>query len=158
LLRQSFKALGQTDSEVGFCFLMSQLKKHKIRPMVQGRYIGFTDKDIHSIYRILLEINIQGAGPLNVIFTDGVHLFCYRDISGQRPLYYLKRQYPFSQTVLRDCDIQIDLNLQKGMTESGVVVASVPLSSENWRSFEHGQLIAFRDGKKVADIGGNAPF
>jgi len=158
LKRLSFKPAGETDSERAFCFLLSQLRKQKIKSVFRGKYIGFTDNDLWSIYDILTNINVQADGAFNAIFTDGTYLFCYRDVIGARRLYYLYRQYPFAETELRDSDILINLNHEKGRTEKGYIIATEPLSAEDWVSFQPGQLLVFRNGTKVADIGGNAPF
>ena len=153
LSRLSFIPTGQTDSERAFCFLMSQLRKKRITPIKKSKYSSYSQADFRAIFEILLNINEKGDGAFNTLFSDSEHLFCYRDIYGERPLYYLERKYPFRQTVLRDSDLQINLNLEKGMTEEGCVVASSPLSTEDWISFDCGQLIVFRNGQKVADIG-----
>jgi len=152
LKRLSFKPIGGTDSERSFCFLMSKLRKLKIRPVQQGMYFGYTDNNLFELYDILSTINTQGDGSFNTIFCDSEFLFCYRDMIGARKLYYLERKYPFSTTELRDSDLLIDLNFQKGWTERGFVIASECLSSEDWVSFEPGQLLVFRNGTKVADI------
>ncbi len=158
LKQLSFKPAGDTDSERAFCFLLSQFRKQKIKPVFRGKYIGYTDNDLWSIYDILTNINVQADGAFNVIFTDGTFLFCYRDIIGARRLYYLERKYPFAKAELRDGEMIINFNLEKGRTERGFVIASAKLSSENWTSFKPGQLLVFRNGQKVADIGGTTPF
>ena len=153
LNRLTYRPAGRTDSERAFCYLLSQLRKCKIKPISRGKYLGYSADDFRAILEILVDINVQGDGAFNAVFTDGVHLFCYRDIDSARPLFFLKRRYPFSQTVLRDSDLQVNLNLEKGRTEEGYIVASTPLSSEDWASFECGQLIVFKNGEVVADIG-----
>ena len=144
--------VGQTDSERAFCFLLSEIRKQKITPVKQRKYCGYSQTDFEAIYEILMFINEQGEGAFNTVFADGTHLFAYRDVDGARPLYYLKRSYPFSQTALRDSELSINLNLEKGHTEKGYVVASACLSSEDWQSFEPGQLIVFRDGQIIEDF------
>ena len=143
--------VGQTDSERAFCFLLSEIRKQKITPVKQRKYCGYSQTDFEAIYEILMFINEQGEGAFNTVFADGTHLFAYRDVDGARPLYYLERSYPFNQTVLRNSELQINLNLEKAHTEKGYVVASEPLSFERWCSFGNGQMMVFRNGQKVAE-------
>ena len=143
---------GDTDSERSFCWLLAQLRDMHIKPMFKGSYVGFSDADVRSIYQQLLYINVECTGAFNVLFSDGQHLFAYRDIHGKRPLYYLYRQYPFATTLFRDSDMIVNLNIEKGREEAGYVIASVPLSNEDWCEFLPGQLIVFRDGEMVDDL------
>ena len=143
---------GDTDSERSFCWLLAQLRDMRIKPMLKSKYIGFSDSDVRNIYQQLLYINVECAGSYNVLFTDGKHLFVFRDVHGQRPLYYLYREYPFATTLFRDTDIEVNLNIEKGKEEAGYVIASAPLSSEDWSEFLPGQLIVFKDGEIVNDL------
>ena len=120
--------------------------------MFKGKYVGFRDSDIRNIYQQLLYINIECNGAFNVLFSDGTHLFAYRDVHGQRPLHYLYREYPFAITQFRDTDIEVNLNIEKGRDEAGYIVASTPLSSEDWYEFLPGQLIVLKDGEIVDDL------
>lgn len=154
----SFMPTGDTDSERAFCFLLSQLKKLKIKSVVRSKYVGFKSNDFWSIYDILTDVNVQADGAFNVIFSDGTFLFCYRDVIGARKLYYLNRAFPFAHTEPRDSDLLVNLNIEKSRTERGFIVSTTPLSTEDWLSFKPGQLLVFRNGAKVANIGGGAPF
>jgi predicted glutamine amidotransferase len=144
--------LGDTDSERSFCWLLTRFRDMQIKPMTRLSYIGFSDSDIRIIYQQLLYINEECAGSFNVLFSDGKCLFAFRDVHGQRPLYYLYREYPFATTVLRDTDIEVNLNLEKGRKEAGYIIASTPVSSEDWCEFLPGQLIVFKDGEIVDNL------
>jgi len=146
----AYLPLGKTDSEYVFCKLLSEMKKRKIystktsRCLSRNKMIGLQD--------LLIEINDFGDGSLNCIFSDSQYLFCYRDFQGARPLYYLKREYPFDTTRLRDNDLEVNLNLLKNDSDCGYVVASDNLTDENWTSFQPGQLMVFKNGKVVANL------
>ena len=114
----------------------------QIKPMSKGQYTGLSHSDIRHIYQQVLYINIECAGSFNVIFSDGRYLFAYRDVHGQRPLYYINREYPFATTVFRDSDIEVNLNIEKGRDEVGYIIASAPLTDEEWYEFNtaHGRL------------------
>lgn len=143
---------GDTDSERSFCWLLAQLRDMRIKPMFKSKYVGYNEADVRHIYQQLLYINVECAGAYNVLFSDGKYLFAYRDVHGQRPLYYLYREYPFTITQFRDSDIEVNLNIEKGRDEAGYIIASAPLSSEDWYEFLPGQLIVFKDGEIVDDL------
>jgi len=46
----------------------------------------------------------------------------------------------------------VNLNIKKGREEAGYVIASVPLSNEDWCEFLPGQLIVYKDGEIVDDL------
>lgn len=119
-LRSKFLSLGQTDSEKAFCYLLSKMSERSLRPTSRGHYVGFDSAAIAGVKEILLDINSRGNGAFNCIFTDGTYLFCYRDISGRRDLYCLKRKAPFQKTVMRDTELELDLNIEKSQDEVGV--------------------------------------
>lgn len=148
----SYWPLGSTDSEYAFCKLLSQMKRRKIRPSIKKGIRSYTQKQFADIHDILLEINDLGDGAFNCIISDSQHLFCYRDISGARELHYLKRQHPFATTRLRNFELDVDLNLMKNDSEVGHIVSTEPLTDESWKSFDHGQLIVFKNGEIVADL------
>jgi len=54
--------------------------------------------------------------------------------------------------LFRDTDIEVNLNIEKGRDEAGYIIASTPLSDQDWYEFLHGQLIMFRDGEIVDDL------
>jgi len=149
---QHYFPVGDTDSERAFCWLLAQMREMHTRPMLNGNYIGFSDSDIRNIYQHLLYINVECAGAFNVLFSDGKYLFAYRDVHGLRPLYYLYREYPFAKTLLRDADIEVNLNVEKSRDEAGYIIASTPLSDEDWCEFLPGQLMALRDGQIVDNL------
>ncbi len=148
-LQSKFLPLGQTDSEKSFCYLLGKMGEKRLRPTSRGNYIGFDSNAIAGIREILLDINNRGDGPFNCIFTDGTYLFCYRDISGRRDLYYLERKAPFQRTVMRDTEMEIDLNIEKSQDEVGVIVASNMLTDEGWTSFAPGELKVWKNGIPV---------
>ncbi len=150
LQRQTFFPVGDTDSEHAFCTLLSLMKQKRIKSATRSKYNGFNEQDIDIIYETLLEINGTCKGTFNCLLSDGVYLFCFRDIRGARKLSYLHREYPFSATTLRNCNFKIDLQVAKGGNDRGYVIATEPLSSEDWIPFRYGEMIVFRGGEIVA--------
>lgn len=87
---KEFSPIGETDSELVFCSLLSWLGNGGIQLMDNG----FT-----LLHEKLQEIN--QLGTLNLIFSDVKNLFVYQDGSGYLGLYYLLRQAPYKVVKLR---------------------------------------------------------
>ena len=134
-----FTPIGTTDSELIFCGLLSWLKHHKLRLADRNDFVLLHEK--------LREIN--RLGELNLIFSDGTHLFAYHDSSGYVGLNFLLRQAPYEVVRLRGQYLTINLAEIIEPDESGYLVASEPLSDENWISFKQGQLVVFFEGNPI---------
>jgi glutamine amidotransferase len=134
-----FIPIGTTDSELIFCGLLSWLKHHELP--LSGR------NDFILLHEKLREIN--RLGELNLIFSDSTHLFAYHDRSGYVGLHFLLRQAPYKVVRLRGQYLTIDLAEIIDPDERGYLVASEPLSDENWISFEPGQLVVFSEGNLI---------
>ncbi|MCP4296135.1 MAG: class II glutamine amidotransferase [Proteobacteria bacterium] len=143
---KDFHPLGDTDSEYAYCDLMKRMKEvwqKDNKPDLMKRY-----ELISEFARITSTL-----GPANFIYSDGEYLFAHghkRTQAGREGafppgLHYLCRTCePDSQPE----DIK-GLNLQRGHDEQHKVVllASVPLSSENWVPLEEGEIIVVGDGE-----------
>jgi len=136
---REFTPIGTTDSEFVFCGLLSWLKHHKLRLADKNNFILLHEK--------LREINC--FGELNLVFSDGTYLFAYHDRSGYVGLHFLLRQAPYKVVRLRGQYLTIDLAEIIDPDELGYIVASEPLSDENWISFKPGQLLVLSEGNPV---------
>ena len=139
LLNDSFNPVGGTDSENAFCHLMNKIKGEHISRLSENHF--------GHIRNILKDIN--RLGNFNCVFSDGNFLFCYHDINQYEGLYYLKREAPFQLARYHDEDIVVDFSEHKIPGQKGFVIATSPLTNENWTSFEGGELIVFKNGEKV---------
>ncbi|ENN96679.1 glutamine amidotransferase [Methanocaldococcus villosus KIN24-T80] len=132
-----FYPIGETDSEYAFCYLLSQIKNNKIN---YGE--GFD-----ALLDILYEIN--SCGPFNCLFSDGEYLFAYKDYEGKRDLYFLKRTPPYKPIKLIDEDYTVNLGDIKNPKEEGFIIATNPLTNENWQHFKNGELIVFKNWEMI---------
>ena len=130
--------IGETDSEYVFCYLLSQIEKRRIEWNKEG---------FDELLDILLDINYYGA--FNCLFSDGKYLFAYKDYRGRRELHFLKRMPPYGRIRLEDEDYVINLGNVKSANEEGFIIATNPLTNENWVSFEDGELIVFKNGEMI---------
>jgi glutamine amidotransferase len=93
--------------------------------------------------------DINRLGTLNLIFSDGRHLFVYHDKSGYVGLHYLLRQAPYKVVKLRGQYLTINLAEVINPDERGYIVASKPLSDEDWNRIQPGQLLIFSEGNSI---------
>ncbi len=136
---REFSPIGETDSELIFCGLLSWLSY---------RGIQLADRDgFMLLHEKLREIN--RLGTLNLIFSNGRHLFAYHDRSGHVGLHFLLRQAPYPVVRLRGQYLTINLADVVDPEERGYIVASQPLSNENWNGVEPGQLLVFSQGNSI---------
>ncbi|MBN2157300.1 MAG: class II glutamine amidotransferase [Candidatus Lokiarchaeota archaeon] len=138
-----YRTVGETDSEWAFCWLMEQLKNRF------GTEKDSTKKWSHDDFDWLHEkfLYINEFGNFNCLMSEGVHLFSYYDKRGYNSLLYLIRKKPFGSIRLLDDDFQINLRDEKDPDEQGVIIATRPLTDENWVSFKPGQLIVVENGR-----------
>jgi predicted glutamine amidotransferase len=134
-----FSPIGETDSEFVFCNLLSWLSH---------RGIQLTDRNAFILLREKL-IEINRFGKLNLVFSDGRHVFAYHDRSGYVGLYFLQRQAPYEVVRLRGQYLTINLAEFVDPNERGYLVASKPLSDENWTRVNPGQLLVFSEGNSI---------
>jgi len=131
-----FHPVGETDSEYLLCAFLTVLSNKKIQ---------FTDFD--KIEAVFQEFNEYGT--MNILFSDGEHLYSYRDRDGYNGLCMTERTAPFSKVSLRDEDWEVDLAEQKRPDQRGFVIATRPLTNEKWYNLTPGSLRVFKDGQCV---------
>jgi glutamine amidotransferase len=136
---REFSPIGETDSELIFCSLLSWLSHNGIQ--LNDRH-GFT-----LLHDKLREIN--QSGEMNLIFSDGRQLFVYHDRSGHVGLHFLLRQAPYKVVKLRGQYLTVNLAEIINPEERGYIVASMPLSDENWYRIKPGQLLVFSQGNSI---------
>ena len=101
-----FHRVGETDSELLFCALLTRLSEARIE---------FTDYG--QIEAVLREFNV--FGDMNLQFLDSERLFAWRDRSGYNGLCITRRAAPFDRVSLRDDDWEVDLAEEKRADQRG---------------------------------------
>jgi glutamine amidotransferase len=134
-----FVPIGATDSELVFCALLSWLKQYRIHLAERNEFIFLHEK--------LRDIN--RSGELNLVFSNGIHLFAYHDSSGYVGLHFLLRRAPYEVVRLRGQYLTVNLAEIVDPDERGYLVASEPLSNENWMRVKPGQLMVFLEGDLI---------
>jgi predicted glutamine amidotransferase len=139
-LHGRFQPVGQTDSELAFCYIMELL------------YRRFLDSppSLEAMYDALLEITecITPFGEFNYLLSNGDWLFAFRF---GRNLGYVLRRAPFKPVHLIDQDLTVDFSQVASADDKLVIIASAPLTdNETWVGIEEGSLLAFDRGEPVS--------
>ena len=140
-----YQPLGVTDSEIAFCILLSELSalwlKHERSPPLNERVAI-----IHQLFR-----NFASMGIANFIYSDSEYLYAYSDKRNQKDntiappgLYKLERLCQEPNLDVKYLGLSISKHFQKI-----VLVASVPLSEENWIPIEKDELLVLQLGKEI---------
>ena len=134
-----FRPVGETDSEYIFCYLLAEMERRGVD--------RWRREDFEWLHGKLGELD--GLGTLNCLLSDGEYLFAYHDAGGYNGLHYVWRAAPFPRVRLADEDFEVNLQELKEPGERGYVIATRPLTDEEWLSFTPGELIAFKNGMIV---------
>jgi predicted glutamine amidotransferase len=136
-LHAAFKPVGDTDSELAFCWLMQELSKsHASMPSVA------------ELNQTLAELVPQVArhGTFNFMLSQGEALWAHCSTH----LHYLVRQHPFGMARLQDQDMALNFAELAQADDRVAVIATEPLTlNEPWVAMQAGQLMAFVGGQPV---------
>jgi glutamine amidotransferase len=133
-LHGSFRPVGNTDSELAFCWLLQELaKSHAGVP------------DVAELTCTLAELVPQIAkhGTFNFLLSNGQALWAHASTQ----LHYVLRQHPFTEVRLKDEDVSVDLADLNGPDDRLAIVVTEPLTTnEDWIAMKSGELQVFVDG------------
>ncbi|WP_299810264.1 class II glutamine amidotransferase [uncultured Shewanella sp.] len=135
-----FTAVGDTDSEMAFCWIMDQVVEK------------FGDKapdDRLAVYQYIstLADEIRALGVFNMILCDGEHLMSYCSNN----LCYITRRAPFGKAKLIDTDVVIDFDKETTPNDVVTVIATRPLTNnEQWNVLTPGEWKLFKKGELVS--------
>lgn len=133
-LHRSFQAVGSTDSERAFCWIMQELAK--------------SHADVPSIAELTLSLRELAAkiatyGTFNFLLSNGQALWAHASTD----LHYIERRHPFSAAHLADEDLAVDFARETQPSDKVVVVVTAPLTrDESWHAFKKNELKVFVDG------------
>lgn len=134
VLHGNFKPVGNTDSELAFCWLLQELtKSHASVPSIE------------ELTRTLSELVPQLAkfGTFNFLLSNGLALWAHATTK----LHYVLRAHPFGPVHLKDEDVCVDLAELNSPQDRLAVVVTEPLTTdETWVALVPGELLVFVDG------------
>jgi predicted glutamine amidotransferase len=136
-LHSAFHPVGDTDSELAFCWLMQELAK--------------AHAGVPSIAELTVTLNelvprVAAHGTFNFMLSNGQALWAHCSTH----LHYLLRQHPFRSAHLQDEDMSVDFAQVAQPTDRVAVVVTQPLTAnEAWVAFAPGELKVFVGGQPV---------
>jgi len=130
-----YRAVGNTDSERAFCFLLQQLRER----------FGDTPPALPALRAAIgdLVAVIARHGTFNMMLSDGTALFAHCSTK----LCYVVRRYPFTAACLADEDLSVDFSQVTTPDDRVAIIVTTPLTTnEQWIEFAPGELKVFVDG------------
>ena len=140
---RSFRPVGETDSELAFCALLSRLESlwrcSDAAPSTLSRSAMLAGFAAH----------LRTLGPANFVYSDGELLIAHADRRLQDDgsiaspgLWMLERQCPAAGADAATIGVTVESQRQRV-----ALLASVPLSREVWRPLSSGELLVLKDGQ-----------
>ena len=133
-----FSPVGNTDSELAFCYVLEQMVKK----------FGYSEPSLDQVFDLLIEISpkIAEHGTFNFCLSNGQALFTYAITK----LHWLVREYPFKPAQLIDIDVEVDFSEVTTAEDRVAVITTEPLTqNEVWTAFKPGEMILFQHGQKI---------
>jgi glutamine amidotransferase len=138
-LTGAFRPVGNTDSELAFCFILQQLRAR----------FGDVAPALTELRAALAELvrGIAAHGAFNLMLSDGSALFAHCSTR----LCYVVRRYPFVTAQLSDEDVSVDFSQVTTPNDRVAIIVTEPLTTnESWTEFKPGELKVFVDGMPLA--------
>ncbi|MDR8524052.1 class II glutamine amidotransferase [Shewanella fidelis] len=135
-----FTAVGDTDSEMAFCWIMDKVVERFGETAPEERLVVYD-------YIATLADEIRALGVFNMILSDGEHLMSYCTNN----LCYITRRAPFGKAKLIDTDVVIDFDKETTPNDIVTVIATRPLTKdEQWNVLSPGEWKLFKKGELVS--------
>ena len=134
-----YQPVGDTDSELAFCFIMQALRK---------RFPG-SQPPLNELFYALSDVTreVNRHGVFNYLLCNGQALFAHCSTR----LHYLVRQHPFGAARLQDEDMSVNFADVTTARDRVAVVVTEPLTAnEDWVTFAAGELKVFVDGEPLS--------
>ncbi|MFZ4714496.1 MAG: class II glutamine amidotransferase [Bacteriovoracaceae bacterium] len=135
-LEGRFRPVGNTDSELAFCYLLQELVK------TFGDNAPTEEKLAEKIHSMTLEI--AAFGVFNFVISNGNIMFAHCSTK----LSSIVRKAPFTHARLKDQDVSVNFSQETSPQDRVAVIATNPLTdNEDWKMVEPGTLLLFQDGE-----------
>ncbi|UAB69437.1 class II glutamine amidotransferase [Vibrio sp. SCSIO 43132] len=135
---RSTRPVGQTDSELSFCWLLNRLQERYPEP----------PQDMVGVFRYIAECcdELRELGVFNMLLSDGEYVMTYCT----NHLYWITRRAPFGEASLIDEDVTIDFQQETTPNDIVTVIATQPLTdNEEWFRMKPGEYNIFHFGELI---------
>lgn len=135
VLYGDFMPVGNTDSELIFCWLLQSLRQ-RFGNAPPSRAVLFSA--LHE-----LSLPLAGMGIFNYLLSNGDCLFAHSSTE----LSYVIRRAPFNVAHLKDDDVMVDFSRVTTQNDRVAIIATQPLTdNEPWVVMQPGTLWMFHEG------------
>jgi glutamine amidotransferase len=131
-------AVGTTDSEQAFCYIMEQLEVA----------FGMNRPEPELLFTKVAELasEINQLGVYNLLLSDGDYIFCFCSNN----LHWITRRAPFGEASLIDAEMIVDFKQETTENDVVTVIATQPLTdNEHWQKMAAGQWLVFDKGEVI---------
>ncbi|MEB3757102.1 MAG: class II glutamine amidotransferase [Desulfurococcales archaeon] len=139
------RPVGETDSEYAFCYILEELS-------------SLQDRGLENLATMLWRLadRMSRYGKFNFLLSNGKYLFSFMNREGT--LHYLLRHPPHRGIVrLLDEDYEVMLGELKAPDEHAAIIATEPLTDEEWNPMTPGTLYVFHNGDLLLTVDGSGP-
>lgn len=135
-----YTPVGNTDSEMAFCFILQELVNEFGEKAPTLDLLG---KKLHQ-----LTMDLASSGVFNFLLSNGDFMLAHCSTK----LASIVRKAPFSVAQLKDQDVKIDFSEVTTQVDRVAVIATNPLTeNETWLVHEPGTLLLFADGNIIQE-------
>lgn len=141
VLNGEFMPVGNTDSELIFCWLLQSLRDR----------FGKEPPSRDALFTVLHELTLPlaGMGIFNYLLSNGSCMFAHSSTE----LSYVIRRAPFNKAHLKDEDVTIDFSRETSPNDRVAIIATQPLTDdEHWLTMQPGSLWMFHEGEALAHL------
>lgn len=131
--------LGQTDSELAFCNVLTQLQEG------DARKIADVDPNLlHSWFQ-----RFDTLGSADMYLSDGDSVVCFHGTQSPKQMYHARIQPPNNQDVYESEAAGISINDPRDTYRTAFIVSSSPFTGGDWMQMQPGHMIIIRRGAIV---------
>jgi glutamine amidotransferase len=132
------KPVGETDSELSFCWILDALEE---------KYPNKPD-DMLAMFKYVASLcdELRALGIFNMLLSDGEYLMTYCSNN----LHWITRRAPFGPATLIDEAVEIDFQKETTPNDVVTVIATQPLTNdEQWHKMGTGEFNLFYLGERI---------
>ena len=147
-VNKRFQAMGKTDSETAFCYLMNQISMIWDAP---------SKPDLTKRVQVFSYFSkeMQSLGLANFIYSDSEYVFAFsdkREVKNKENGQTIT--LPGLHVLQRTCQVKPVKTTIKGLkmthkSKNVVLLSSVPLNDENWQALDSGHLLVLKKGEII---------
>ena len=134
---EHFMPVGDTDSEMAFCYLLNRLKAtFKKRPSDEALFTFLTAQCRY----------LSANGLFNCLISNGTWHLAY----ASSLLFYLTRKAPFGEAILSDGEMSVNFGDVTTNQDKVTILVTTPLTSnEKWQQLAVNECLVFCDGDVI---------